>query len=149
MIQGKWSMPEEACPEEFREIRKKVFGLSAEENDVGSWKTMLYEDGIPAAIGRIWWEDGSYYLGDIGVLPEYRRRGLGDLALRLLLYKAQSHFAREVRLSCSKETEAFFARLGFQTMNRQDGQIEMMIAGEDINLDSCAACPKTDCAKRK
>ena len=149
MIQGKWFSPEETCPEEFREIRKKVFGYGFDANDAVSWKAVLYDDGIPAAIGRIWWEDGSYRLGDIGVLPEQRRRGLGDLALRLLLYKAQNHFAREVRLFCSKDTEAFFERLGLQTVNRQNGKTEMMIAGENINLDSCKSCPKTDCLNRK
>ena len=93
--------------------------------------------------------DGAFWLGDVGVLPSCRGQKLGDLVLRLLLFKAQNHFAREVRLRTPPETEGFFARLGLKEAAREGGLVEMVIAGEEIDLDSCKACKKTDCPRRK
>ena len=82
------------------------------------------------------------------MLPQYRHKGLGDLTLRLLLYKAQSHYAGEVRLYCADDVKGFFERLGLRTAGRQKDLNEMRIAGSEIRLDSCASCPKTDCERR-
>ena len=99
MIQGKWFAPGDDLSA-LLPVREAVFGPGADAQDAESWNVLVLSDSVPAAIGRIWWQDGSFWLGGIGVLEEYRRRHLGDLVLRLLLYKAQSHSAREVRLIC-------------------------------------------------
>ena len=87
------------------------------------------------------------------VLPvreaEFRGQRIGDLVLRLLLFKAQSHAAREVRLSCPRETEGFFARLGFQAVSSDNETVEMTLDGKEISLDSCASCKKQNCPNRK
>ena len=103
MIQGKWFAPgQDASP--ALTVRSLVFGRGQDELDNLSWSVIVLQDGDVAATGRIWWQDGAFRLGDLGVLPACRGRRLGDLALRLLLFKAQSHFAREVRLACSPDT---------------------------------------------
>ena len=104
---------------------------------------------IPCASGRIWYRDGVYWLGDIGVLESRRGRKLGDLTLRLLLYKAQSHAASEVRLRCPAGTEGFFTRLGFRGCASAPDGTEMTISGDRIDLDTCKGCPKTNCPGRK
>ena len=76
------------------------------------------------------------------------RRRLGDLVLRLLLFKAQSHAAREVRLSSPEETQGFFARLGFRPVSRETRMVQMMLPGDEISLDSCANCKKQNCPNR-
>ena len=83
------------------------------------------------------------------MVPALRGQRLGDLVLRLLLFKAQSHAAREIRLRCPEETEGFFTRLGFQQDSLESGIAEMMVTGENVSLDSCASCPKQDCASRR
>ena len=117
MIQGKW-LPQGSDLSDALAIRTRVFGRSRDTLDDESWNTVVYQDGIPVATGRLWWREGAFHLGDIGVLPEYRGRRIGDLTLRLLLFKAQSHYAREVRLLCPPALSGFFARLGF----REDGE---------------------------
>ena len=140
MIQGKWFAPGEPLAKDLLSVQEKVFGVSGKAHDPEGWNTLVFMDEEPAASGR---------LGNIGVVPSLRGRRLGDLVLRLLLFKAQSHAAREVRLVCPAETEGFFARLGFLPVSRGAETVEMMISGENIELDSCAACKKQNCPNRK
>ena len=147
MIQGKWFAPG-ADIADVLPVRNAVFGFAADPLDAESWNTVVYQDGVPAATGRIWWKDGAFWLGDLCVLPEYRGRMLGDLVLRLLLFKAQSHAAREVRLRCPETVTGFFTRLGFAEASR-DALVEMALPGDEIELDSCKKCKKADCPNRK
>jgi len=148
MIQGKW-FPQGSDLTEVLQIREAVFGRSQDAIDSGAQSALVYQDDVPAATGRIWWQDGAFWLGGIGVLPDYRGQKLGDLTLRLLLFKAQDHFAREVRLICPAETEGFFTRLGFHRENLlEDGTLELMIPGDEIDLDTCKSCKKKDCPLR-
>lgn len=149
MIQGKWFAPGENLPEEVLSVRREVFGNPGQTVDPKGWNTLVYLDDMPAASGRIWWEEGAFWLGEIGVLSSLRGRRLGDLVLRLLLFKAQSHAAREVRLSSPEETLGFFARLGFRPVSRETRMVQMMLPGDEISLDSCANCKKQNCPNRK
>jgi len=148
MIQGKW-FPMGADLTEPVSVRRAVFARGQDNLDGEAQNVLVYLDDVPAATGRMWWRDGSFWLGDIGVKPEYRGKKLGDLVLRLLLFKAQDHYAREVRLQTPPEAEGFFARLGFRESGRKDQQLEMLLPGDEIELDSCKACRKKDCPSRK
>lgn len=149
MIQGKWFAPgEDISP--LVTVRESVFSRGADDLDLLSWNALIFEDDVPCAAGRIWYQDGAYWLGDIGVVKARRGRKLGDLTLRLLLYKAQSHAAAEVRLRCPAGMEGFFSRLGFRACSAApDGETEMMISGDRIDLDTCKSCPKAGCPNRK
>ena len=149
MVQGKWFAPgEDISP--LISVRESVFARGADDLDPLSWNALIYEDGVPCAAGRIWYRDGAYGLGDIGVLESYRGQRLGDLVLRLLLFKAQSHAAKEVRLQSPRDVAGFFARLGLKEESvSPSGLVEMMISGGDIDLDTCRHCPKASCPNRK
>ena len=149
MIQGKW-FPPGSDLSTVLPVRNAVFGRGADDLDVLSWNVLVFEDSVPAAAGRIWWQDGAFRIGDIGVLESRRRRRLGDLVLRLLLFKAMDHAAREVRLTCPPDVVGFFARLGLRTEPSGDpASVEMVIPGQDIDLDTCRNCPKASCPNRK
>lgn len=150
MIQGKWFAPGEDLSAGVLPVRMSVFGRGGDDLDALSWNALIYQDGVPAAAGRIWWEDGAYRLGDIGVLETFRGHRLGDLVLRLLLFKAQNHSAKEVRLRCPRNLTGFFSRLGLKEDSISDsGLVEMMIPGDDIDLDTCRHCPKSSCPNRR
>ena len=86
---------------------------------------------------------------DVAVLPEKRHQSLGDLTLRLLLFKAESHAARLIRLKTPVETAPFFARLGFKPEgDAESGLQQMLLRGEELRLDTCQGCKK-DCPNRK
>ena len=147
MVQGQWFAPGmDISP--LLPVRRSVFTREADSLDQESWNVLVFEDDTPAASGRIWYRDGSYWLGDICVTENRRGRRLGDLVLRLLLFKAQSHAAPEVRLLCPPETTGFFSRLGFTVVDRSAGLVEMVISGNLIDLDTCRNCPKSDCPNR-
>ena len=147
MIQGKW-FPQGADLSDVISVRQVVFGQGKDELDAEAQNAVVYLNDVPAACGRLWWQEGSFWLGEIGVLPEHRSKKLGDLVLRLLLFKAQNHFAKEVRLRTRPETEGFFARLGFREVSAQGNLIEMVLPGEEIELDSCKSCKKANCPNR-
>ena len=148
MVEGKWFAPG-ADIDESLSVRQAVFGRGADALDQLSWNVVVRRADEAAATGRMWWQDGAFWLGDVAVLPEMRGQGLGDLTLRLLLYKAESHAARQLRLACPPEVAAFFARLGFRTEEtREDGMVTMRLRGEDLCLDSCRGCQK-DCPNRR
>ena len=152
MIQGQWFSPgKDISP--LLPVRESVFGRGADALDGESWNTLVYEDDVPAASGRIWYRDGAYWLGDICVAESRRGRRLGDLVLRLLLFKAQSHAAPEVRLLCPSAVAGFFARLGFVSVSGPSGPdaetVEMAIDGARIDLDTCKHCPKSNCPDRR
>ena len=148
MIQGKW-FPQGSDLTDALRIRNEVFGRGGDALDAEAQSTVVYLDDIPVATGRIWWQAGVFWLGDIGVLSNYRGKKLGDLTLRLLLFKAQEHFAREVRLICPPDTEEFFTRLGLRRADTQrEGLLELWMPGDEIDLDSCKSCKKKDCPNR-
>ena len=149
MIQGKWFSPGvDLTP--LLPVREAVLGFGPDSLDPECWNVLVFEDSVPAATGRIWWKDGSFWLGDIAVLEDRRGKHLGDLVLRLLLYKAQSHSAREVRLRCPRSLTGFFSRLGLQEdLSPETDSVEMMIQGDMIDLDTCSRCPKKNCPNRQ
>lgn len=148
MVEGKWFAPGAEIPE-AEAIRRAVFGRGRDDLDAMAWNVIVYYGGEPAATGRLWWQDGAFWLGDVGVLPELRGRRLGDLTLRLLLFKAETHAARLLRLIATDETAAFFARLGFQPDGEGVDSIQpMLLRGEELCLDTCQGCKK-DCPNRK
>lgn len=149
MVQGKWFSPGSDLSVVLS-VRESVFGRGPDNLDPLSWNVLVYQDSSPAASGRIWWQDGIFWIGDLCVLERFRNQHLGDLVLRLLLYKAQSHAAREVRLLCPPDLTGFFSRLGLHALSPdQSDLIEMMIEGTDIDLDTCKNCPRSSCPNRK
>ena len=148
MIQGKWFAPGSDLSDVIP-VRTAVFGRGADDRDALSWNALVFEDSVPAAAGRIWWEDGAYWLGDICVLEDRRSRRLGDLVLRLLLFKAQGHAAREVRLRCPQSVTGFFERLGFRSLSSGGESVEMLLPGDCIDLDTCRNCSRNGCPNRK
>ena len=76
MVQGKW-FPQGADLSEVISVRRGVFSRGEDPLDAESWNVLVYQDGVPAASGRLWWREGSFWLGDLGVLPAYRGQKLG------------------------------------------------------------------------
>lgn len=148
MIEGKWFAPGADLTQPLA-LRRLILDQEADALDPMAWNVVVYREGQPAATGRIWWQDGAFWIGSIAVLPAYRRQQLGDLTLRLLLFKAQSHSARRIRTLSPVALVPFFTRLGFRPEGEaSNGMQPLLLLGEDLCLDTCQGCQK-DCPNRR
>ncbi len=136
MVSGKWyamgsdvSLP--------LSLRQRVFGRGADALDDSCQQVVVFEDEEAVGSARLWWADGAFQLGDVGVIENQRGRGFGDLLVRLLLYKALTHSAPLIQLHTPKATESFFAQYGFEPTGEANGLIAMSIRGEDVQLSHC------------
>lgn len=102
-------------------IRREVFGKEQdcpEEEDFDSFDAsalhlMIYVDEVPAGTGRIWHDGRGFRIGRLAVLPPYRGQKIGDLALRLLIYKAFNSGAEELFVSAQTYLKDFYGKFGF------------------------------------
>ena len=138
MVEGRWyamgtdiSLP--------LSLRQEIFARGRDTLDDAAWQVLVYDGDTPAGIARLWWQDGAFQIGDLGVLPQFRGRGYGDLLVRLCLFKALTHAAREIALRSPAETVPFFARYHFAVEG--DGEmIPMRILAKDVELGHCQGC---------
>jgi len=154
MIENKWVF-RKADFDDIYAIRKKVFidelGLSEDvhfdEFDERSLHVLLSEDNTYLATGRLYEDEGKFYIGGIAVLPEARRKGLGDLLIRLLLDKAFQLLAGEVYVYARLDSVLFYEELGFEGIGRThdmepgDTRIIMKVTAGNSPLNhSCGDC---------
>ena len=153
MVQGRW-FPIGSGIEQPLSIRRVVFDRGRDALDQMAQQVVVYRENKAVGSARLWWQDGAFRLGEVGVLPEERHKGYGDLLVRLLLFKALTHNAARITLFTPPETEAFFAQYGFQADDRREQGTEMSIAGDAVRLSHCGGqcehCdhPSEECAPK-
>lgn len=137
MVQGRWFAGGSDITLPLS-LREQVFGRGEDALDAMAQQVVVFEDGAGVGSARLWWADGAFRMGDIGVLEEKRGRGFGDLLVRLLLYKALTHSASVIRLETPADLEGFFAKYGLITDGETEGGLKTMyIRGEDVQLSHC------------
>ena len=136
MVRGKW-FPMGSDISEALSIRQAVFGTGEDALDAASHQVVVYREGKPVGSARLYWADGAFRLDRLGVLPDERGRGYGDLLIRLLLFKALTHSASRIALDTPADTKAFFAKYGFVDDGETDGLTSMHILGENVQLSHC------------
>ena len=136
MVQGKW-FPTGSDLSQPLAVRQAVFDRGRDALDDWAQQVAVYAGGEPVGAARLWWRDGAFWLGDVGVVPGCRGKGYGDLLVRLLLFKALTHGARSIRLEATSQAVPFFARYGFRGERCQDGRTVMGLAAADVRLDRC------------
>lgn len=136
MIQGKW-YPMGTDIRTPLAIREAVFGRGRDELDDQAQQVVVLDGDTPVGSARLWWQDGAFVLGDVGVLQPMRGRGFGDLLVRLLLFKALTHSATEIRLTAPAEAADFFLPYGFHAEARQGECTPMHLRADEICLSHC------------
>lgn len=153
-----------------RDIRTRVFvqeqGYALENefdryDDMAIYALTFDDQGAPAGTARlIMDEDNHAVIGRVCVLPECRGQGMGDLMMRMLLYRVTEMELSEVYLGAQLHAVPFYQRYGFQPFGEiylDEGQPHrrMRVALDDINLEGachghgqCAGCAGdcSDCA---
>ena len=150
------------CPADVFDIRRRVFaeelglkntGAQDEGDQMAVYALALDADDAPASTGRMHIDGlGHFVIDRVCSLKEARGQGLGDLIMRMLLYRAQELNAAMVFLATPPELVDFFARYGFKVygaLTEEDGapQRLMRVLATEINLEgtcggshACAGC---------
>ncbi|NLV57839.1 MAG: GNAT family N-acetyltransferase [Clostridiales bacterium] len=153
MVQGKW-FPQGSDITIPLDLRRAIFQRGRDALDGEAQQVVVCDGEIPVGIARLWWKEGAFYLGELGVLPGARKRGFGDLLVRLVLYKVLVHHGRQVRLAAPPEMVPFFTRYGFTPDEKEAAQkdvISMSLWAQNIRLDACQGgcqgCPTGSVSK--
>lgn len=153
MIRGKFlsSMDEGAAV--ALALRASVFGCERDRHDdMALYALALDAQEQPSGSGRLYIEDDRFVLDGVGVLPERRGQGLGDLLMRMLLYRALELNAPAVYARAPGSAVRFCARYGLTPQGKiaPDGTFLLSAAAEQVNLEgSCHRCQdcEGDCAE--
>lgn len=106
-----------------RYIREEVFvqeqGFVYEFDDIDEVAThmVMYADGKPAATGRLFCQDGVWYIGRIAVLPEHRGKAFGSRVMRFLEEEAARRGAKSVTLAAQCRAAGFYEKNGYAQTN--------------------------------
>lgn len=84
-----------------------------DEFETSALHLIVYVDEQTAATGRIWHDGKNFRIGRLAVLKPFRGQKIGDLALRLLLYKAFSTGAQTVQISAQTYIIPLYRKFGF------------------------------------
>ena len=173
MIRGKFLLSGDPLCEYVYDIRRRVFvdeqGFSAEleidEHDKMSvYALVMDDDGVPSATGRLYIDgEDRFAIGRVCVLKEQRGKYMGDLVMRMLLYRAQELNCASVTLSSQLPAVSFYTRYGFTPVGDiyldEGAPHRRMVASKDeINLEgscskggACGSCAGNcdACAKKE
>ena len=126
-------------------MRDEVFpGVGRDERDaMAIYAVTFSEAGEPGSAGRLYMDDDNVIAIDcVGTVERLRGQGLGDLVMRMLLYRVLEMNLDRVKLSCAPDLAPFFMRYGFRT-TAQAGEslIQMQAENAEINIEgTCKHC---------
>lgn len=109
-------------PQEAKDIRITVFnkeqGFKNEFDDTDNYAYhfVLYKDGVPVGVGRLFTEDNgeTYHIGRVAILKEYRKYHLGSAIMEEMIKKAKELHGKKIVLSAQCRVEQFYEKLGFK-----------------------------------
>ena len=109
LIRDEVFVGEQNCPRE-----EEYDGL-----DETALHLIVYVDEVPAATGRIWLDNDVFRIGRLAVRKAYRGQKLGDLAMRLLLYKTFSMGAQKIDIHAQTYIMESYKKFGFKRRGKQ------------------------------
>ena len=150
MLRGKYILSTTEESKAVLDLRKQIPEFSSGRDDcddMAIYALVYNEQETPSACGRLYVDaENRFRIDFIGVLPEERRKYMGDLVARMLLYKAEELNAANIAADVPSDTVYFFARYGFKAVNERNGTTEMTVDQASIRLEgSCSRGNKDGC----
>ncbi len=137
MIEGTFLSGEQNLEAVFRlreEIFKKEQGRPdswvQDDRDRNAMHVLVFDRQIPVGVGRIYYQEGSYYLDRIGVIAEKRGQKIGDFIVRLLAFRAFQTGVKAVYACAPLEEASFLFSCGFRPSGEEfakDGVQQMLL----------------------
>jgi predicted GNAT family N-acyltransferase len=137
-------------------LRREVFvceqGYSPESepdrcDEMAMYALVYGDDGAPIATGRLYVDEDRLAIGRVCVKREWRGKGVGDFAMRMLLSRARELNAGSVTLSAQIDRVGFYERYGFEPYGEivyDEGRPHRMmrVMGDKINLEGACGGQK-------
>ena len=150
MLQGKYLTGNDNLAELYRlreAVFQKEFGFPAELERDGYDKlavhAIAYDEGRPAATGRILYDGEIYRISRVAVKAEFRGKGYGEFVVRMLINKALMSGAREIYVSTLTGGKRMFERIGFQVCGQEyenGGLLYLPMWLPAERLQKCCGC---------
>jgi predicted GNAT family N-acyltransferase len=115
-------------------VREQGFQNEFDAFDDTAIHLVLFQNGSAVATGRLiekTEKDGTFIIGRVAVLPQYRELHLGSDILRLLEGKAQSLNAKKIELSAQCRVQKFYEKNGYHA----SGDIYLDESCEHIHME--------------
>lgn len=149
MIRGKFLTSMEdvsACLALRAEVFGQREGARDEYDRMAVYALVFDEQNRPGGAGRLYIGDDSRFTIDrVGVREEMRGGGLGDLLMRMLLYRALELNCPGVQLTCPVDKAGFFARYGLSARGaafEQGGALCRVMYAEREQIDIEGSCSR-------
>ena len=97
-------------------MQEQGFMNEFDDIDDRAYHVVLMDGDKPIATGRTYTEGDKqvYHVGRLAVMPEYRKKHLGEHVVKLLEEYARSVGAKETELSSQVQSKGFYAKLGYR-----------------------------------
>ena len=95
-------------------IKEQKFENEFDDIDEIAYHELILVGDKPVATARIFEEKGSYHLGRVCVLKEYRGKNLGKALLYNLESYAKMIGAKEIYLSAQTRAKDFYIKCGYE-----------------------------------
>ena len=115
-------------------IKEQGFQNELDEFDDTAIHLVLYQNESAVATGRLIEKaekDGTFIIGRVAVLPQYRELHLGSDLLKLLEGKAKSLNAKKIEISAQCRAQKFYEKNGY----RASGEIFLEESCEHIHME--------------
>lgn len=147
MIRGKFLTSMEDTSAVFslrKEIFADEFGIALDRqpdqyDTMAIYALVFSEDGKNAGMGRLYIDECDRFVIDqVGVLAGMRAQKIGDLIMRMLLFRVQEMALPSVYALTFPESAPFFLRYGFTPDGKVDFKgktlLRMVVSGDDISI---------------
>ena len=134
MINASWVVG--ALPEEGRAVREAVFGREMgmrpeeylDDRDETAWHLVAREDGRVVGTARVCIRGAAWEIGPVAVLRDARNRQVGDLMVRLCVFRLQQMPQAPILARVPEAARSLFARIGF-VPTQETGWMEFPVGG--------------------
>lgn len=121
MVQGKWFFYTDEL-DDVKTVLSGVYGDNFEmgDDDYYGFNIVVYDNGEPVCCGRLNQKNDKFLISRLCTLPNKRRMGFADLALRMLIRKAFDMGATSVTYIVGDKESEYLMRIGFKPIERTE-----------------------------
>ncbi len=99
-------------------IKEQRFKDEFDETDKTCFHIVLYENETPVATCRYFETDGSYHIGRVAIVKEYRGFLLGEKIMSIAENEIRKHSGRTIEVSAQVRVKKFYEKLGFREVGK-------------------------------